>query len=241
LSLKHHGGDEPAIMRERSEVREVVDSKETVERCAAGPERTPDDKSMLLRVSLLGCFEVAAGTRVIREDEWRLRKAASLVKLLALTPGHRLHRERLMDLFWPDLSPRSAANNFYQAMHVARRVLEQGDGRRCLILQGERLSLCPDGALRVDVEAFEEAAAARRARDPATYRAALELYTGDLLPGDLYEEWTEPRRGELRRMRLACSQSWPGSTRSAETQDRPSRRSRQRCRTSRPTKRRTRL
>jgi hypothetical protein len=43
------------------------------------------------------------------------------------------------------------------------------------------------GELWVDVDAFEEAAAtARRARDPAAYRAAVELYAGELLPGDRY-------------------------------------------------------
>jgi two-component SAPR family response regulator len=56
----------------------------------------------------------------------------------------------------------------------------------------------------VDVEAFEEAAAsARRVRDPAAYRVAIELYAGDLLPGDRYEGWAEVRREELRRLYLA--------------------------------------
>jgi DNA-binding SARP family transcriptional activator len=76
-----------------------------------------------VRVWLLGRFEVSIGSRVIRENEWRLRKAASLVKLLALAPGHRLHRELVMDLLWPDLSPKAAANNLHQALHVARRTL----------------------------------------------------------------------------------------------------------------------
>jgi hypothetical protein len=29
------------------------------------------------------------------EDVWRLRKAMAIVKLLALAPGHCLHRERV--------------------------------------------------------------------------------------------------------------------------------------------------
>jgi Ca2+-binding RTX toxin-like protein len=40
-------------------------------------------------------------------------------------------------------------------------------------------------------------------REPAAYRAALELYAGDLLPRDRYEEWTEERRTGLRRTYLA--------------------------------------
>ncbi len=51
------------------------------------------------------------------------------------------------------------------------------------------LELCPNNALWVDVEAFEEAAAAaRRSRELAAYRAVVELYTGELLPGDRYED-----------------------------------------------------
>jgi DNA-binding SARP family transcriptional activator len=41
----------------------------------------------------------------------------------------------------------------------------------------------------VEVKAFEEAAAnARRARDPIACRVAVDLYSGDLLPEDRYEE-----------------------------------------------------
>ncbi len=76
-------------------------------------------------------------------------------------------------------------------------------------MQGESLTLCPNGELRVDVEAFQEAAEeARRVRDIAAYQAALDLYAGDLLPDDRYEAWAENRREELRRtyltLLLAC-------------------------------------
>ena len=64
--------------------------------------------------------------------------------------------------------------------------------------------LCPEGQLWVDVEAFEEAAdTARRSKDPAAYRAAIELYSGELLPEDRYEEWAESRRQELRQRFLS--------------------------------------
>ena len=44
----------------------------------------------------LGGFRIMAGTRVIADGDWRLRKAAALVKLLALEPNHRLHREKAL-------------------------------------------------------------------------------------------------------------------------------------------------
>jgi predicted ATPase/DNA-binding SARP family transcriptional activator/DNA-binding CsgD family transcriptional regulator len=154
-----------------------------------------------VRIRLLGGFQVSVGARAIEQDQWRLRKAASLVKLLALSPGYCLHREQVMDLLWPESGRKAASNNLRQALYAARRALDPGPAspNRYLRLRDEQLALCPTAQLWVDVEAFEEAAAtARRARDQAAYRVAIELYAGDLLPEDRYEEWTEERRERLR-------------------------------------------
>jgi predicted ATPase/DNA-binding SARP family transcriptional activator/DNA-binding CsgD family transcriptional regulator len=154
-----------------------------------------------LRIGLLGGFSVTVGERKVAESAWRLRKAASLIKLLALAPGHRLHRERAMDLLWPELGKKAASNNLRQTLHVARRTLHPDPeiASRYLSVRGEQLLMCPEGQLWVDVDAFEEAAAtACRSKDPAAYRVAIELYSGEPLPEDRYEEWAESRRGELR-------------------------------------------
>ena len=164
-----------------------------------------DEEPEAVRVKLLGGFSVSVGSRTIEEREWRLKKAAALVKLLALTPGHRMHREQAMHSLWPDLDRKAAANNLHYVLHVARHTLEpSGASSRYLSLDEGQISLCADGALWVDVEAFQEAAkAARRAREPAAYEAAIELYAGDLLPRDRYESWAEERREELRTLHLA--------------------------------------
>jgi predicted ATPase/DNA-binding CsgD family transcriptional regulator/Tfp pilus assembly protein PilF len=149
---------------------------------------------------LLGGFRVSVGDRAVREGAWRLRKAASLVKLLALAPNHRLHREQVMEALWPNLGLRAASNNLRQALYVARRALEPDPtiATRYLSLSDEQLVISPERRLWVDVEAFEEAAAtARHAKDPGAYRAALELRAGELLPADRYEEWAEGRRQQL--------------------------------------------
>ena len=154
-----------------------------------------------LRIELLGGFHVMVGDEVIPAEMWRRRKVRSLVELLALAHGHRLHREQVMDHLWPDLAPTAAANNFYQALHLARRTLDPTGtvGVRYLHLQDEVLQLCPAVPLWIDVEAFETAAQrAHQGKDPAAYRAALDLYTGDLLPEDRYEEWVGTRQETLR-------------------------------------------
>jgi DNA-binding SARP family transcriptional activator len=163
-----------------------------------------DHEPEVVRVRMLGGFSVGIGSRTIGQNEWRLRRAAALIKLLALAPNHRLHREQIMDLLWPHLGRRAASNNLRRTLHVTRRVLHPAESSRYLASEEGWLALCPRGMLWVDVEAFEEAAATARSEgEPAAYRAALELYAGELLPADRYEEWAEDRRQELRRLDLA--------------------------------------
>lgn len=72
-------------------------------------------------LTLLGGFSAAVDGMPVAESAWRLKKARELVKLLALAPSHRLHREQVMDLLWGDRGPGAAANNLNQAVYLARR------------------------------------------------------------------------------------------------------------------------
>src|ERR687889_2219160 len=83
-----------------------------------------------MRLWLLGGFRVSVGTRTVEEGAWRLRKAASLVKLLALAQGHHLHREQAMDLLWPDSGRSASSNSLRKTLHTARRTLEPAAGPR---------------------------------------------------------------------------------------------------------------
>ena len=146
-------------------------------------------------LALLGRFAAHVAGAAVDEQAWRLRKARTLVKLLALEPGRRLHREQAMDLLWPELDASAAQNNLHQALHAARRVL----GADSLTLADAMLGL--DAAVVCDVDAFERAAAeARRTTDTSAYRDALDLYGGELLPEDRYEPWVDARRAALREL-----------------------------------------
>src|SRR3954471_10637215 len=138
-----------------------------------------------VQIRLFGAFEARVGDQVVPESAWRLRKGKSLVKLLALAPEHRVHRERATEWLWPDREPGAAANNFHQALYVARRAFEGagGDAPAVLPLRDEMLALSPGGTVEVDVDAFEAAAVQARASGTLDdYRAALALHDGELLP-----------------------------------------------------------
>src|SRR5215210_72233 len=153
-----------------------------------------------LRIELFGAFVVRFGEQVVPEGAWRLRKARSLVKLLALAPERRVHRERATELLWPERAPEAAANNFHQALYVARRALEAAgaEASAVLPLRDDMVVLYPGGRVEVDVDAFEAAAVrARQTGELSDYHAALALHGGELLPEDRYEAWAAGRREAL--------------------------------------------
>jgi hypothetical protein len=125
---------------------------------------------------LLGGFSVTVNGRPI-DDRGRLRKAKTLVKLLALAPGHRLHRNTVVDRLWPDTDPEAAANNLHQIVYTIRHMM----GAESITLSEDVVRLCPAGGLCVDVDVFEHTAAtARRTGDLTALHRALQLWTGPL-------------------------------------------------------------
>jgi DNA-binding SARP family transcriptional activator len=144
-------------------------------------------------IRLLGGFSVTVAGHPVA-NRWRLRKAKTLVKLLALAPGHRLHREIVVDSLWRDADPQATANNLHQLVHTIRNMM----GAESITLTDDVLRLCPGGGMTVDVDVFEQTAAhARRTGDLTALKAALDRWTGPLLPEDSYADWAEEHRDRL--------------------------------------------
>jgi DNA-binding SARP family transcriptional activator len=156
---------------------------------------------MSVNVRLLGSFEVAVNGVPVADDAWTRRHAASLVKLLALAPERRLHREQVMDALWPGLTVDAAGPRLHKAAHYARRAM--GDEGASLVLRNDMVALRSEGTVAVDVDRFTELAARALAEgDRAAAAAALTEYGGALLPEDLYEPWTDEPRDKARRAYL---------------------------------------
>src|SRR5439155_13593630 len=131
-------------------------------------------------------------------DAWRSRRAADVVKLLALARAHRMNRVEVMEELWPDSDPEASGANLRKALHFAR--LATGD-ERAIVNERGVLVLWPDARVETDVERLETAAQQAMDRgDESSCRAAAELYRGDLLPDDRYESWLAEPRGRLRRL-----------------------------------------
>jgi DNA-binding SARP family transcriptional activator len=138
-----------------------------------------------LEVRLLGGFDVLVDSRPLPGDAWPQRRAADLVKLLALAPRHRMPRDQVLEALWPKLGVDAAAANLHKAASYARRAL--GD-RGAIVLRGGMVELAPDAEVATDVERFEHG-------DDSAYR-------GELLPDDPYEQWALDARARLQARRL---------------------------------------
>jgi DNA-binding SARP family transcriptional activator len=148
-----------------------------------------------IEIQLLGGFSMMVDGVAVEPQLWRRDRAAALVKLLAVTPQHRMHREQVVELFWPDADPEVSGAALRKAVHFARKALGNND---LLSTSGDTVAMAPGAEIVVDAEGFEAAAvAALRAPTPENCGAAADLYRGVLLPDDLYMDWLDAPRARL--------------------------------------------
>ena len=148
-----------------------------------------------LQLQLLGGFSVRLGGAELPTERWPGLRAVQLVQLLSLQPQRRLSRDLVMDALWPQLEPDASSANLRKAVHHARHALGRHDAVR---VHGGEVLLWPGRPVVVDAENFERVAnAALSQRDAAACAEVARTYSGELLPGSLYEAWTVAARERL--------------------------------------------
>ena len=154
------------------------------------------------RIELLGKLRFTFGQQLITSVN--TNRMRSLLAFLVLHGEAAQSREQLAFLLWPESSEAQARTNLRQLLHNLRRALPV----ECLLLVTDNQSVrwLPDSSCTIDVVEFEAAfRAAEEVRDtdvPASREAlekATRLYQDDLLP-DLYDDWLQPKREQLRQV-----------------------------------------
>jgi len=159
---------------------------------------------------VLGGLEVAIGGHVVERAAWQRMSAERLVKLLLVTPGHRVARETAAETLWPDAAPEASRAGLRKAIHFAHQALDGSDAllidTRSVGFDTSRLELDLDrlqAAFDVLATGDEPAGSAGArpndglAMDRAT-DTVLELGSLELLPDDPYEDWLFAPRERLR-------------------------------------------
>src|SRR5688572_24595906 len=120
------------------------------------------------------------------------RHRLALLSLLAIAPGHRLSRDKLIAYLWPERDAESGRN----LLKVATYVLRGSLGENALLTEGDELRLNP-GLIDADVAEFD---VALKQRD---FIRAVSLYKGAFLDGFFlsdapdFEQWADRERERL--------------------------------------------
>jgi DNA-binding SARP family transcriptional activator len=153
---------------------------------------------------MLGGFRLLVDGREVPETVWQRKSARQILKYLLTRPQHRVLKEEVLELFWPESEPDAAATSLRTSVHRIRQALEPGaraaDGS-VIVVDRDTIALRPGVQIWIDADAFERLAqeAQRTGRPLALLEEACALYAGDYLPEDVDEDWAAQRRDALRR------------------------------------------
>lgn len=162
------------------------------------------DSAPCLAVHCLGPFQVFENDQLI--ESWPPRKATSIFKYLLAHRQNFVPKDVLMDTFWPDADPEAARRNLHQAIYTLRQSLQMGPGSyQYIVFVNDQYRLNPDLGIWSDDEDFErhyrlgsQLMKQRQAEQGVLeFETAVDLYRGDFMAEDLYEDWPASRRNFL--------------------------------------------
>jgi DNA-binding SARP family transcriptional activator len=215
LILRRRDGSMVGAFSARGAVPEAV--RQAVEETAHTgpsdrPREEPDADLPRLRVRFFGHFEVLCDGEPVALG--RNGNALTILKYLIANKTRPVSQDHLMGWLWPESNLKKARWSLNSAVHGLRKLLSRCPplapaagqaGHHHVLLEEGHYRLCPTIRLSTDVEEFDaryerglRLEGEGRVREAAAeYEAAVELYGGDYLVEDLYEDWTMVERERL--------------------------------------------
>ncbi len=175
-----------------------------------------------LKVQTLGPFRAWRGDEEIDAREWRRAKARQLFQLLVTHRGRMLQREEIVYILWPELDPDAAQRDFKVALNALNKALEPdrppGSESAYVVRHGSTYGLRPNADVWIDAVEFQSLIRAGnrcQEEDQAeacadAYQSALDLYQGEYLQEELYEDWPSEERERLLALYLRAAEKLAG-------------------------------
>lgn len=160
---------------------------------------------ILLAVYCLGEFRACLNDQWL--THWPSGKGKSIFKFMVFNHPRPISKDILMDKFWRDADPDSARNNMYVAIYGLRQAFKTVlPDFNPILFEEDRYCLSSEISVWLDVEEFlqlnqsgqELEKRGKLVEAIKAYESAANLYQGDFLADDLYEEWPVPTRERLR-------------------------------------------
>jgi DNA-binding SARP family transcriptional activator len=169
-------------------------------------EATPRGPRSALRARFFGHFEMFCNDEPVTLG--RNGKALAILKYLLAHRVRPVSQDYLMGWLWPESNLKKARWSLNSAIHLLRKLLSDcpssGAGNYVLLEEGY-YRLCPTVRVETDVDEFDAhyergrclEKTHRRQEAAAEYERAVELYRGDYMIEDLYEDWAMVERERL--------------------------------------------
>ena len=176
---------------------------------AAGRREAPGDPlpdQSTLRVRFFGHFEMLCDDELITLG--RNGKALTILKYLLAHRSRPVSQDHLMGWLWPESNLKKARWSLNSAIHGLRKLLSEcpaPGSPNYVVLEEGYYRLCSEVQLVTDVDEFDECyeegrrlhTEGRVEQAAGHYERAIELYRGEYLVEDLYEDWTMVERERL--------------------------------------------
>jgi DNA-binding SARP family transcriptional activator len=141
----------------------------------------------VLRVTCLGAFKVSGQSHPVLQP----KRGRELLQYLTLHPSRGVSRDRLSELFWPDIEARAVTHRLHIAVSGARKFLKEIlDGFDAIQCAPEGYAWHPSLCIVSDVTRFMDL---YRQGSISAFKEAVALYGGDLFEGEC-SDWLQPER-----------------------------------------------
>jgi DNA-binding SARP family transcriptional activator len=159
-----------------------------------------------IKVRLFGAFSVSTPRGVVTDRDWVKRKARLMFAMLVSKAGTDIPRDQVIEHLWPEMPADRALTNFYVVWSTMKRTLGGGEASDAYVEHAHEVCRVVPNRVESDLADFTrllaDASAARAARDDRAELVALEAltdtYSGELMPGDLYDDWFASMRDRCR-------------------------------------------
>ncbi len=180
--------------------------EEGVPRSANGLRESLMPTRSALQARYFGHFAMFCNGEVVPLG--RNGKALAILKYLLAHRTRLVSQDHLMGWLWPESNLKKARWSLNSAIHVLRKLLSNCPApglENCILLEEGYYRLCPTVRVETDIDEFDVSyeqgrrleKAHRSQEAAAEYEKAIELYRGDYLVEDLYEDWTMVERERL--------------------------------------------
>ena len=168
-----------------------------------------------LEVYGLGQFYIKLGSKKIKERHWKSKKTLKLFKLLLINHDREINSEQIVEKIWPTKSLSKGVKRVYDTIYQLRKLLDDEQKESYIVKSPQGYSLNDSKNYWFDWNEFSSIYRKYKNFDldkdlseNKLYQAieelesAMNLYQGDFMKNDRYEQWIELPRIHYREIML---------------------------------------